>query len=510
MTKIVSAAQAVSLIRDGDTLAHSGFVGFGLPDYLLAALRERYDQSQSPKNLTLVKIIGDSDKKGRGSDRLAADGLIGTIISTHAGLEPALSRYIHENKCLAYMVPLGVLLKLFRAQTAHQPGVWTQTGLQTFIDPRLEGGKVNERTLREGQDRVRLTQVDGKDYLYFPAFPINVCFLRGTYADEDGNISLEREALHCDQLELAAATHNSGGMVIVQVEDVVARGSLDPRRVVLHHFMVDYVVIAPPEYHRQSLATDAFRPELTGETKKPLAAIAPMKPSIRKICAMRAAQEVKPNDVINLGIGMPQGVASAAAEKGVADLMFSTESGVLGGIPLTGLDMGAAINPEAIYKTADILDLYNGGCLDVAILGLAEMDTAGNVNVSKFNGHVVGPGGFIDISQNTKHIIFVGSFTAGGLEVTYADGKLQILHEGRYKKFKKAVEQITFSADFAIAHHQQVQVITERAVFTVTTEGLMLTEIAPAIDIEKDIIQQMEFRPIISPTLTVMDASLFT
>lgn len=509
MTQVISAREAAALVHDGNTLAHSGFVGFGLPDYLLEALQERYEHTSSPKNLTLIKIIGDSDKKGHGSDRLAAEGLVRTLISSHAGLEPDFSRSIQENKCLAYMLPLGVLLKLFRAQAAHQPGVWTETGLHTFVDPRLEGGKANDRTRHEGPDLVRLTHVDGKEYLFFPALPIHICFLRGTYADEEGNISIEKEALQCDQLELAAATHNSGGIVVVQVEDIVARGTLDPRLVKLHHFMVDYVVKAPPGHHCQSLATDAFRPELTGEIKKPLAAFSPMPLSIRKICAMRAAQELSPGSLINLGIGMPQGVASAAAEMGISNLMFSTESGVLGGIPLTGLDMGAAVNPEAIYKTADILDLYDGGCLDLAVLGLAEMDCAGNVNVSRFNGRVVGPGGFIDISQNTRHIIFLGTFTAGGLQVSCSDGALHIVQEGTYKKFKKQVEQITFSAEYALAHHQTVQVITERAVFVLTDKGLMLTELAPGIELEEDILQQMDFQPLIAPSLKRMDTSLF-
>lgn len=509
MTQVISAEKAVQLVHDGDTLAHSGFVGFGLPDYLLKTLRDRYDRTGTPKNLTLVKIIGDSDKKGKGSDRLAADGLVHTLITSHTGLEPAFSQAIEENKCYAYMLPLGVLVKLFRAQAAHQPGVWTETGLTTFIDPRLEGGKANELTREKGPDRVQLTEVNGKEYLFFPSFPIQICFLRGTYADEEGNISLEKEALQCDVLEMAAATHNSGGIVIVQVASIVARGSLDPRLVKLHHFMVDYIVVAPPDCQNQSLATDEFRPELTGEIKKPMTAIPPLPLSIRKICASRAAKELQPGFLINLGIGMPQGVASAAAEMGLHQLMFSTESGVLGGVPLTGLDMGAAINPEAIYKTADILDLYDGGCLDLAVLGLAEMDRFGNVNVSKFNGRVVGPGGFIDISQNTGHIIFLGSFTAGGLKTTCADGTLKIVQEGAYKKFKDHVEQITFSAEYATAHHQIVQVITERAVFTLTEKGLMLTEVAPGIDLEKDILGQMEFNPLIAPDLKEMDEAFF-
>lgn len=510
MTKFITGREAAALVKDGTTLAHSGFVGFGTPEYLLKSLRDRYDESQTPNDLCLVKAIGDSDKKGRGTDRLAVGDLIRTIISSHAGLELTLQQYIYENKCLAYMIPFGTLTKLFRTTAAHQPGVLTKIGLRTFADPRLEGSKVNELTKTSGRDMVRLVEIDGEECLYYKAFPIDVAFVRGTYADEDGNISFEKEGLVCDQLEIAAAAHSSGGIVVAQVENVVSRGTLDPRLVKLHRYMVDYVVVAPPEYHRQSFATDAFRPELNGMTKKPLQAMEPLPLDNRKICAHRSAMELKPGYLINLGIGIPQAAAAVAAELGFADkLIMSTESGVIGGVPLPGLDMGAAVNPEALYKTADILDFYDGGCLDLAVLGLAEMDAEGNVNVSKFNGRVAGPGGFIDISQNTPRIVFTGTFTAGGLKEVCKGGKLVIEHEGKFKKFKKNVEQITFSAEYAKQHGQHVLVVTERAVFRLMPEGLTLIEIAPGMDLQKDVLDQMEFTPIVSPDLKEMDAGIF-
>lgn len=511
MTTFISADEAVSLIHDHATFAHSGFVGAGLPDFLLKALRDHFDRTGSPQGLTYIKSIGDSDKKGRGADRLAADGLISTIITSHTGLEPALSRYIHEEKCLAYMIPLGTLLKLFRAQAAHQPGVWTRTGLMTFIDPRLEGGKVNLRTQTEGNELVRLVEVDGKEYLYYPSLPIQVCFIRGTYADEDGNILMDKESLIADQFELAAAAHASKGIVIAQVEGIVERRSFDARRIVVPRMLVDYVVQAPPAYHCQSLARPDFLPELTGAIRTPLTALQPLPLDARKVCASRAVQELQPQALINLGIGMPQGVAAAAAEKGLADgLTFSVESGVLGGVPLTGTDMGAALNPEAICKTADMLDLYDGGCLDLAVLCLAEIDRLGNINVSKFNGHVTGPGGFIDIAQNTKRLIFMGTFTAGGLKEEISQGKLHIVHEGAYKKFKQTVEQITFSAAYAVETGQDVLIVTERAVFRLTADGLVLTEIAPGIRLEEDVLAQMDFRPRLAEPLLTMDTALFT
>lgn len=510
MTKFITGEEAAALVRSGVTLACSGFVGFGTPDYLLKCLRDRYDKEQMPQGLTLVKAIGDSDKKGRGTDRLAAGNMVQTMISSHAGLEPALVQKIYENQCMAYMLPYGNLVKLFRAAAAHQPGILTKIGIETFADPRLEGSKANELTRTSGEDIVRLMEIDGEEYLYYKAIPIDVAFVRGTYADEDGNISFEKEGVVCDQLELAAAAHNSGGIVIAEVEDIVARGSLDPRLVKLHRFMIDYVVVSPPEFHRQSFATDEFRPELNGITRKPLQAMKPLLLDNRKICAHRCAMELKPGYLINLGIGIPQAAASVAAELGFADkLIMSTESGVLGGVPLPGLDMGAAVNPEAMYKTADILDYYDGGCLDMAVLGLAETDCAGNVNVSKFNGHVAGPGGFIDISQNTPKIIFTGTFTAGGLKEVCKDGKLIIVQEGKYKKFKKHVEQVTFSAAYAQKRGQQVFIVTERAVFQLTEKGLELIEIAPGVDLQQDILDQMEFLPAISPALKVMDRAIF-
>ena len=508
MTQFVSAREAANLIPDGATVALGGFCGFGSPDELLIGIRERFEETGSPQNLTLLKGVSVGDKAARGGSRIALDGLVETVICSHVGLEPALAKLIEENRCLAYMVPLGTITELLRAAASNRPGVVTRCGLETFADPRLEGSKANERTRREGGDVVQLLQVNGEDCLFYPVIPVDVCVIRGTYADRRGNIVLDHEALQAEQLD-AEAAHANGGVVIVQVEDVVDR-DFDPRAVKLHHFMVDYIVKARPENHIQGYDTDEFRPEICGEARKSLKETAPMPLSDRKICGRRAAMELRAGALINLGIGMPDAVAAVAAEEGLSDrFTLSIESGVLGGVPLGGLGLGGSTNPEAIYKMADILNIYDGGGLDMAVLGLAEIDQTGNVNVSKFGGRVTGPGGFINIAQNTRTVIFTGTFTAGGLKTVCEDGRLRILQEGRAIKFKERVEQITFSGDYARRTGKRVLVVTERAVFRLTPEGLTLTEIAPGIDLERDILAHMAFRPVISPDLKEMDPRLF-
>ena len=511
-TKFVTGYEAACAIPDGATVAVGGFCGFGSPDEVLQGMRERFERTGSPQNITLFKGVSVGDKGERGVSRIALEGLVGKVICAHVGLEPPLARMIEEDRCLAYLLPLGTITELYRAAASHRPGVMTGTGLETFADPRVEGSKANRRTAEEGGDIVSLMTLDGEECLYYPAMPIHVAVIRGTTADRQGNVSMEREALQSDQFEAAAAAHNSGGIVIVQVERIVD-GPLDPQKVVLHHFMVDYIVLAAPEHHLQGFDTPEFRPELTGEVRRGngvSGGIPPMPLNDRKVCGRRAVLELRENDIINLGIGMPDSVAAVAAEEEIADrFTLSIESGVLGGVPLSGLGLGASRYPEAIYKMADVLNLYDGGCLDMAVLGLAEMDGHGNVNVSSFGGRVTGPGGFIDIAQHTKTVLFVGTFTAGGLRTSYDGGKLTILQEGRSVKFRRQVEQITFSGNYAVRTDKRILAITERAVFRLTEQGLELIEIAPGVDLERDILAHMEFTPIISPDLKEMDPRIF-
>lgn len=510
MKKIITAKEAAALIPDNARIAFGGFLGYGCPEEVLRAIRTSFEETGHPKDLTLLKGVSIGDKGERGINRLAAEGLLKCVICSHFGLEPDVAKMAAENKIFSYMLPLGTITDWLRTVASRKPGLITKTGLRTFVDPRIEGSKGNELTKEKGGNIVSLIEVNGEECLFYKTAPLDACVIRGTYADEDGNISMTREAIHGEQLEIAAATHNSGGIVIVQVENVVSRGSIDPRDVKIHGFMVDYVVVAEPENHPQTFTSSTYMPELTGDIRVPIDQFNKMPLNERKICGRRAALELKKDTLVNLGIGMPDAVAAVAAEEGIfSKFTLSIESGVLGGVPLGGLELGGSINPEAFYKMADILNVYDGGGLDMAVLGLAEMDEKGNLNVSKFNGKVVGPGGFINISQPTPFVIFTGTFTAGKSDIRIENGKLNIVKDGTVLKFKKQVEQITFSGEMATKNKQKVMIVTERAVFLWTKDGLMLTEYAPGVDVEKDIIGKMEFRPLISPELKEMDAAIF-
>lgn len=508
--KIISAAKAAELVKDNCTLGVGGFVGCGIPDALLEALRQRYLNTQSPRNLTVFHCAAVGDGKDRGANRIGLEGLVTRLICAHIGLEPALNKLAVANKLAAYMLPQGVTSHLLRAIAGKKMGVFTHVGLKTFVDPRLEGCKANEAAKQSG-DVVRLLSVEGRDQLFFPSFPINICFIRGTVADEDGNIALHREAAVSDQMEMAAAVHNCGGIVIAQVEKVVARNTLNPHDVKVHGLMVDYIVEGEAQYNQQTYLFDEYHPELCGEYRVPLNQVAPMKLSWRKVIARRAAFELKPNMLVNLGIGVPDGVSAIAAEEGFVDqITLSIESGVLGGVPLPGIGIGAGVNPVSLYKQPDIFDVYDGGGIDLTCLGAAQIDKGGNVNVSKFGGRVVGPGGFINISQGAKKVCFCGSFVNGEQTLEIKDGKLNIVKDGDGVKFVKSVEQVTFSGDYANETGQEILYITERAVFKLTEKGLTLIEIAPGVDLERHILAKMEFAPAIAENLKQMDARLFT
>ena len=511
--KIVSAADAVRMIRDGDTVATGGFVGIGFAENIAVALEQRFlgadpqSPAGKPQNLTLVYAAGQGDGKERGLNHFGHEGLVARVIGGHWGLVPKLQHLAVTDRIEAYNLPQGVITHLFRDIAAHRPGLLSRVGLGTFVDPRHGGGKINSITKKE---LVELKLIDGEEYLFYRTFPIHVGIVRGTTADSDGNVTMEKEALTLDALAIAMAAHNSGGMVIVQVERIAERGSLNPRQVKIPGILVDCVVVAEkPEYHMQTFL-EHYNPAFSSEIKVPSSSIQLMELSGRKIIARRAALELKAHDIVNLGIGMPEGIASVAAEEKIIHLMTLTaEPGVIGGIPAGGLNFGAATNAEAIIDQPYQFDFYDGGGLDIAFLGLAQADAGGNINVSKFGQHLAGVGGFISISQNAKKVVFVGTFTAGHLDVTIDNGNLKILKEGELKKFVAVVEQRTFSGEHAFKNGQQVLYITERCVFRLIESGLELVEIAPGIDLERDIISRMAFRPAISTRLKIMDARIF-
>ena len=503
--KIVSPDDAVSVIRDGDTVAISGFVGVGTPDELLIALEKRFLATGHPRDLTLVFAAAPGDGRDRGLNRLAHDGLVKRGVGGHWSLVPKLAKMAVENRIEAYNLPLGVVSQLYREIAGAKPGMLSKVGLRTFVDPRQQGGRINECTT---EDIVRLLEIDGEEWLFYRSFPIHVAFLRATTADPRGNATMEREALKLDATSAAMAAHNSDGVVIVQVERIAVAGSLAPKRVLIPGALVDCVVVSEPENHRQTYATP-YNHAFSGELRVPLDARPPLPLDARKIIARRAAMELPLGGVVNLGIGMPEGVAAVAAEEGLLEhVTLTAEPGVIGGMPQGGLDFGAALNPDAILQQSLQFDFYDGGGLDMACLGMAETDRLGNVNVSKFGPRFAGAGGFINISQNASRLVLAGTFTAGGLEVAVEDGALRIVTEGRTRKFVEAVEQITFSGELAAETGKPVLYVTERCVFTASPKGLQLIEIAPGIDLGRDILAHMAFTPIIDGPVP-MDPRLF-
>ncbi|SLN63640.1 Acetate CoA-transferase YdiF [Pseudoruegeria aquimaris] len=503
--KIVSAEAAAALIRDGDTITTSGFVGIGVPDLLLKAVAERFAETGAPRDLTLFFAAGQGDGKEKGLNRLGQDGLLKRVVGGHWGLIPKVGALAVSGRIEAYNLPQGVISQMYRDIAAGKPGTVSHVGLGTFVDPRLEGGRINDVTT---EDLVELVQLGGREQLFYRGFPIHVALLRGTTADPFGNVSMEREALVIDNLAQAMAVKNSGGLVIVQVERLAARGGLNPRSVVIPGALVDAVVVADPEDHMQTYAT-AYSHLFAGQFRAPEGAAPKMALDARKIIARRAAFELPVNGVVNLGIGMPEGVAAVAGEEGLLDhVTLTAEPGVVGGQPASGLDFGAAINTDAIIAQNAQFDFYDGGGLDLAVLGMAEADAQGNVNVSRFGTRLAGAGGFINISQNARRVVFAGTFTAGGLDIALEGRRLRIPQEGRARKFLDAVQQITFSGKGAQAKRQPVLYVTERCVFELRPEGVVLTEVAPGVDMKRDILAHMGFAPIVGDVVE-MDARIF-
>lgn len=508
MSKRVDIDTAIGMIRDGDVVAVSGLMLIATPRELYVGIGEKFNSTGHPRDLTIVAASGNGNSKDQGLYDISYDGLVTRYITGHFANNSRMVELVTQNRLQCYNYPQGVITHIYRALAGGKPGEITRIGLNTFCDPRFGGGKLNEVTK---EDLVHVIDVLGQEQLLYTVPTLNIGLIRGTTADELGNISMEEEIAPIDVQDIALAVKAQGGKVIAQVKNYVTAGSLTRRQVVVPGCLVDAIVVSekPLESHRQTPG-NYYNPVLAGYYRQNDIGFASIPLNERKIIARRAAMELTPGALVNLGIGIPEGVAAVASEEGIADqITLTVETGLIGGVPIGGNDFGAAVNAWATLPIASQFDLYNGGNLKMSCLGFAEVDEEGNINVNRIGNKIMGCGGFIDISQPTKKIVFAGTMTTGGLEVEINDGRLIIKKEGRMKKFIKKTEQITFNASYSRKLEQEIYYVTERCVFRIGDRGLELTEIAPGIDMEKDVLAQMDFMPAISPDLKLMNSRIF-
>jgi len=505
MARVISAAQAAALVRAGDTLLIGGSGGgHAVPDRLMQALGDRFRESGEPAGITALHPVGLGDGGSRGAGHLAQEGLLARVVSGTYVNSPGISELVRSGSIEGWTLPQGALSQLMREMAAGRPGLLSKIGLHTFVDPRLGGGRQSDPRTEELVERVEFR---GEDYLFYKPFQVDVCFLRGTTADEDGNVTMEQEAIFGEMLSEAQATRRCGGIVIVQARRMAQRGTLPAKQVKIPGILVDYIVIEPDQ--PQTYLTP-YSPAYAGELRIPASDMPRLPLDARKVIARRAAQELVAGAVCNLGSGISTGIASIAAEEGALDAVCLTnEQGLIGGAPAAGGDAGAAVNYAALVDQPYQFDFYDGGGLDLAFLSFAEVDAQGNVNVSRFGKRIIGPGGFINISQNARTVVYSGTFTAGPGRLRCGDGRLWIEQDGTQRKFVRSVQQITYSGPYGARCGQRVLYVTERAVFQLSPEGLVLVEIAPGIELERDVLARMDFEPLIPEPPRLMDAALF-
>jgi len=503
--RVVPVDKAVAIIQDGDSILIGGSGGgHAIAESLIVALEHRYLNTGKPKGISLLHPVGIGDGSDQGVNHLAHPGLLKRIVTGAFVNSPAIAEMAKAGSVEAYNLPQGALSQLMREMASGRPGLITHTGLHTFVDPRYEGGR---QSVTAKEDLVELITLDGREWLFYKPLPVDIAFLRGTTADEDGNVTMEHEAVFGEMLSMAQATRRCGGVVIVQVARLAQRGTLSPKDVKIPGMLVDLVVVDPDQ---QQTYLTPFSPAYAGELRVPLTEIAILPFDARKVIARRAAMELFPGAICNLGTGVSTGIANVAAEEGIlGQITLTNEQGLIGGAPASGMDAGAAINYEAMIDQPYQFDFYDGGGLDLAFLSFAQVDFQGSVNVSRFDGRIIGPGGFTNISQNARKVIFSGTLTAGGLDISWANGRTSINKEGRNPKFIDRLEQITYNGDYGWERGQEILFITERAVFRRGTQGLELVEAAPGVDLDKDIFANMAFRPPVASDVREMDKRLF-
>lgn len=505
MSLVLTPREAAALVPGGATVAVGGSGSLlQVPETLLTAIEERHLVDGDPTDLQVVHTMGLGDRSKRGLNHMAHEGLVRRFIGSHFVLSPDQQDLIASDMVEAVALPAGTITLLYREIAGGRPGLLTHVGLDTFVDPRQEWGRLNART-REGMSEVM--RIGGRAWLFYPAFPIDVALLRATSADEHGNLSMEDEGGLSDNLAIAQATRNSGGTVIAEVKRVVAAGSIPAQSVRVPAVLVDHAVVTDFPWQTPITQYDPFR---SGQLRSAAVSLPVLPFTERKVIARRAMAELSPGDVVNIGFGLSNGVSYVAAEEGLLeDLVLTVEQGLYGGLPGVDLDSGTALNPDAFIDLTAQFDFYDGGGLDVACVAMGQVDRHGNVNVSRLGGRPVGPGGFIDITQNASHVVFCGTLTGGGLQTRVGGGSIEVVREGRYAKFVADVDQVTFSGRRASAAGHEVRYVTERAVFALRDGRVVLDEIAPGLDVEADVLAHMGFRPLVSPDLREMDSRLF-
>lgn len=518
---VMDMKDVIELVNDGDEIIFNGFGSMGFPEEICIELGKKFKNTGHPRDLKYVSGTGqgvwnDTDM----IEHISSEGMVSQYITSHFVPNRKILQLVIDNKVEGYNMPLGVISHLMRATASRKPGILTKVGLGTFMDPRHGGGKMNKLSQKE---LIRVMEIDGEEYLFYKSFTANCAILKGTSADINGNITLEKECMSVDAYESAMAAKANGGKVIVQVERLLTTKA-KRTEVVIPNILVDAIVVCPEQ--AQSFI-EKYNPSLSGEWEVPedrveaevarvnelnsaLSSNSKVRSAAHKIIARRASMELEDGFVINLGIGIPELVPDAAKMMNqVNDLVYTIESGLIGGSSVGGLCFGASINAEIMQGLGKQFDLYDGGRLDATFVGTLQVDQYGHTNVGKSGDTIVGVGGYLNLVNASKRVIFCFPFTRGGARLSISDGQLKIDQEGRVHKFVKDVDQISFNGQIGATTDQKIVYVTERCVFELDTEGLILTEIAPGIDLEKDILDQMDFKPVISKELKLMATSIF-